>query len=243
MTQDLVKHKRLLCQPTPEDLPDSDDTPVDNQLQHLIPGLLEAILAFVWANRMDWFFGVDMGVYYDLNQPAIIPDGFLSLGVPRIVGEQLRKIYEMSVEGQPPILALEVVSEKYRGEYKNKKNIYKTIGVLYYVIYNPFRRKKPHLEVHRLVDGVYVLQSEHPVWMPEINLGIGIEIGTYQGITREWIYWYNEQGERLLTLEERVHEERQRALEERQRALEERQRAQILAERLRELGVAPDSLV
>lgn len=34
---------------------------------------------------MDWFFGVDMGIYYDPNQPAIVPDGFLSVGVPRII--------------------------------------------------------------------------------------------------------------------------------------------------------------
>jgi hypothetical protein len=35
--------------PSSEELPDSDDTPVDNELQELIPGLLKAILLMLWA--------------------------------------------------------------------------------------------------------------------------------------------------------------------------------------------------
>ncbi len=54
----LLQYDRNQNLPTAKDLPDSDDTPVDNQLQHLIPGLLEAILALIWSERMDWFFGV-----------------------------------------------------------------------------------------------------------------------------------------------------------------------------------------
>jgi hypothetical protein len=30
---------------------------------------------------MDWFFGIDMGIYYHPGKPAIVPDGFLSVGV------------------------------------------------------------------------------------------------------------------------------------------------------------------
>ena len=71
--------------PTADELPCSDDTPVDNELQELIPGLLTSILQILWADRMDWFFGIDMGVYYHPEQPAIVPDGFLSLGVERFI--------------------------------------------------------------------------------------------------------------------------------------------------------------
>jgi hypothetical protein len=91
------------------------------------------------------------------------------------------------------------------------------------------------LEVHRLVDGAYVLQPENPVWLPEIGLGIGAERGTYGGLTREWLYWYDEQGQRLLTPEERTQQAEQRT----QQA---ERRAQRLAEQLRSLGVDPDSL-
>ncbi|MBD3559516.1 Uma2 family endonuclease, partial [Planktothrix sp. FACHB-1355] len=50
--------------PSTEELPDSDDTPVDNELQDLIPSLLKATLAMLWSEGTDWFFGIDMGVYY-----------------------------------------------------------------------------------------------------------------------------------------------------------------------------------
>jgi len=222
----MLQYNPLDCLPSAEDLPDSDDTPVDNQLQHLIPGLLEAILAMVWADRMDWFFGVDMGIYYDPNEPAIVPDGFLSLGVARFIDEDLRLSYVLWEENRLPILVLEVVSQKRRGEYTSKMQQYADLGVLYYAVYNPRRRRKPPLEVYHLVDGNYVLQRGNPVWLPEINLGIGRERGTYQGITREWLYWYDEQGQRLLTPEERI--------------LQAEQRAEMLAERLRSLGIDPD---
>ena len=45
-----------------EELPCSDETPVDNELQNLVPNLLKAILALIWQDRWDWFFGVDMGI-------------------------------------------------------------------------------------------------------------------------------------------------------------------------------------
>ncbi|MBW4620808.1 MAG: Uma2 family endonuclease [Cyanosarcina radialis HA8281-LM2] len=244
----LLKYNPLACLPSAEDLPDSDDTPVDNQLQHLIPGLLEAILALIWAERMDWFFGVDMGIYYDPDLPAIVPDGFLSIGVPRVIDEDLRLSYVLWEEQKLPILVLEVVSQKRRGEYTSKKQMYAEMEILYYVVYNPQRRRKPRLEVYRFTNGEYVLQTGEPVWLPEISLGIGKETRTYQGITREWLYWYNQEGKRYLTPEELTLEAQQRTLEAQQRTLEAEQRAlaaerkaKMLEERLRSLGIDPNS--
>jgi Uma2 family endonuclease len=57
----VLRYNPLSCLPSAEDLPDSDDTPVDNELQDLIPHLLKVILAFIWSERFDWFFGIDMG--------------------------------------------------------------------------------------------------------------------------------------------------------------------------------------
>ncbi len=176
-----------------------------------------------------------MGIYYDPDQPAIVPDGFLSLGVQRFIDEDLRLSYVLWEEKKLPILVLEVVSHKYRDEYTTKKELYAELGISYYVVYNPRRRKKPPLEVYRLENGEYILQPGNPVWLSEIGLGIGRERGTYQGITREWLYWYDEQGQRLLTPEERIQKAEQRRLEA-------ELRAQILAEQLKALGIDPESL-
>jgi Uma2 family endonuclease len=228
----MVQYDSWQCLPSSAELPDSDDTPVDNELQNLIPNLLEAILALAWSDRTDWFFGVDMGIYYAPQQPPLVPDGFLSLGVERFIGEEGRLSYVLWEEdGIVPILALEVVSKTYGGEYEQKKNSYAELGILYYVIYVPsrrFRRKRQPLEVYRLIDGDYILQPGDRVWMPEIGLAIGRERGTYLGRMREWLYWYDREGQKLPTPEEV--------------AVKERQRADRLAAKLREMGIDPSQI-
>jgi Uma2 family endonuclease len=241
----MLNYNPLHYLPSSEELPDSDDTPVDNELQDLIPGLLKAMLALIWSQRWDWFFGVDMGVYYDPDKPAIVPDGFLSIGIPRFIDEYLRRSYVLWEEQKLPTLVLEVVSHTYRGEYTTKKEMYaKELGILYYVVYNSQRKRKEHLEVYKLVNGEYQLLSGSPVFMPEIGLGIGTEKGTYQGITREWLYWFDETGKRFLTPEERIQQsEEQRLqyqrgfLESEKQRLEAEEKAQRLTEMLKQLGV------
>ncbi|MDZ8186018.1 MAG: Uma2 family endonuclease [Nostoc sp. ChiSLP02] len=229
--------------PSSKELPDSDDTPVDNQLQKSIPDLLRSVLAITWADSMDWFFGIRMGIYYDPNLPAIVPDAFLSLGVKRFYDENLRPSYVLWEEKKLPILVLEVVSHIDRGEYSSKKVEYAKLGFLYYVVYNPFRCDKTPLEVYKLVNNAYELHDGNPVWLPEIGLGIGIERGTYLGIPREWIYWYNQQGQRFLTPEEKEKLAEQKAQQAEQKAQQAQQETQLLRERLRSLGIDPDSLI
>ncbi|PSB20577.1 hypothetical protein C7B65_06640 [Phormidesmis priestleyi ULC007] len=248
----MVQYNPLQSLPTEDDLPDSDDTPVDNELQVLIPSLLRSILALLWADRMDWFFGVNMGVYYEVGQPAIVPDGFLSLGVPRQKRENGRRSYVIWQEQVVPQLVLECVSQTYGGEYDNKIAKYANIGALYYIIYNPdYGRRDQHdsFEVYRLVNGHYLRQSGNPVWMPELALGIGVEQGTFESWTQNWLYWYDLHGQRLPTPDTIIARERQRAEQERQRAEQERQRAEQerqlredLLNRLREKGIDLDDL-
>lgn len=202
----------ILLLPTEEDLPDSDEKPVDNELQLLAPVLLRSILAYIWGSRFDWFFGVNLGLYYDVMEPAIGPDGFLSLGVQRVRPDnKLRLSYVVAQEKVMPQWVLEVVSKKPGGEYSTKFDRYAAIGVLYYTIYNPshYRRDKhDSFEVYKLEDGHYVRQVGNPVWMPEVGLGIGLEFGLHEGITRDWLYWYDELGHRYPGPEEALQKER-----------------------------------
>lgn len=223
---------------TEEDLPDSDDTPVDNELQLLIPALLRSMLALCWADRTDWFMGVNMGVYQNPNQAAIVPDGFLSLGVPRRKRARGRLSYVLWQEQVVPQWVLEVVSQTPGGEYGDKMGRYAAIGILYYTIYNPdFWRRDRHtpFEVYRLVNGTYVQQPGNPVWMPEIGLGIGREPGTFEGWTQEWLYWYDAQNNRLPDSENAIRQARQRATQAEERLAE-------LRARLRQQGINPDDL-
>lgn len=227
------------CLPSAAELPDSDETPVDNELQNLIPNLLEAILALAWRDRTDWFFGVDMGIYYAPGQPAIVSDGFLSMGVDRFVEEDGRLGYVLwEEEGIPPILVLEVVSKTYNGEYEQKKVDYAELGILYYAVYVPDRKgrsKRQRLEVYRLQGSEYVLQAGDCICMPEIGLALGRDRGKYLGREREWLYWFDPQGSRLLTPEELAEQAQARAEQA-------QERADRLAARLRDLGVDPSEL-
>ena len=69
-----------------------------------------------------------------------------------------------------------------------------------------------------------------PVWLPEIDLGIGRGQGIHEGWQREWLYWFDEQGNRFLTPEELAEQESLRAQNEvRQRELAQQQVAEMAA--------------
>ncbi|PZO40779.1 MAG: hypothetical protein DCF19_10725 [Pseudanabaena frigida] len=204
--------------PTSDELPDSDDTPVDNEDQNFLPNLLLFLLEYIWKSRDDWYFGVDMGIYHTTGvnpRVPVIPDGFLSLGVERRKNSGSRSSYVMWEEDYtPPILTLEVVSHNYGDEYEKKLEIYRKLGIKYYVIYNPkFWRRDGHLpfEVYKLVDGDYQLQIGEPLWMSEIGLGIGRAVLPNDRFSREVLSWFDRKGNRYLTTEEQADIERQRA--------------------------------
>ncbi|NES77134.1 MULTISPECIES: Uma2 family endonuclease [Okeania] len=231
----MVNYNPLLNLPSSDELPDSDDKPVDREIQILIPNLLMLILNQLWGDHSDWFFGVNMGIFHTTGSSprvAIVPDALLSLGVPRLKNNKLRSSYVLWEENYVvPILVLEIVSKTYGGEYNEKMIDYARLGVLYYVIYNPDytkRDKHEQFEVYYLVDGAYQRLKGNPVWMPEIGLGIGTEVGNHYRSEQEWLYWYDSEGNRFMTPEEE--------------ALQERQRAERLEQMLRSLGVDPEQL-
>jgi Uma2 family endonuclease len=148
--------------PSTEELPCSDDTPVDNEEQNLLPNLLLILLSTLWSARMDWYFGVDMAVYHTTGispKVPIVPDGFLSVGVERKKGGKSRRSYATWEEDWiVPIFVLEMVLHRPGGEYDEKLDIYANLGVLYYLVYNPeFWRRDGHqpFELYKLDKGKY----------------------------------------------------------------------------------------
>jgi len=196
------------------------------------------------------FWELTWGVYYDPGKPAIVPDGFLSIGVERLrqsgkYSGKLRRSYIFWQENVVPQWVLETVSETPGGEYSKKMLKYAQIGILYYTVYNPDcwkRDKHDPLEVYRLVDGVYVRQPGDVVWMPELQLGIGRGLGEFDGLSLEWLYWYDEQGNQFPAPENVMRRERQRAEQERQRAEQAQQQLEALMAKLRDRGIDPDAL-
>jgi Uma2 family endonuclease len=223
--------------PTADDLPDSDDTPVDSELQELIPGLLKTILMDIWGDRKNWLFSIDMAFYYDSARPhvGIAPDGMLSLGVADAPTENLRSSFVLWQEKVIPLFAVEIVSRSAGGERTKKFEIYQSVGILYYLVYSPLLKRKAKFQLYKLIEGKYVLQSsgQQPYWMPEIGLAIGAEKRVYGSTEREWLYWYDENDVRYPTPIEKAEMQAQRADVAEQRVSD-------LLEKMRKLGLDPD---
>ena len=235
--------------PSTTELPCSDDTPVDNEDQNLLPNLLLFLLTRIWSERMDWFFGVDMAVYHTTGispKVPVVPDAFLSLGVERKKGGKSRRSYAVWEENDTvPILALEMVSHQPNDEYDAKRDLYARLSVLYYVVYNPEywqRDRHQPFEVYKLINQSYELQLGEPYWMPEIDIGIGRGRRSLGGIEQEVLLWFDANGKAYPTPDEIIQTTQAQLTAERQRANEEQQRADQLAEYLRSLGVDPDNL-
>ncbi|MGH2413192.1 MAG: hypothetical protein ACRDEA_05790, partial [Microcystaceae cyanobacterium] len=66
------------------------------------------ILVLLWRGHTDWFWGINMEVYYEPQKSAIVPDGFLSLGVERLTCTGGRLSYVLWQEEKVPLLAVEL---------------------------------------------------------------------------------------------------------------------------------------
>ncbi|MEM9214726.1 MAG: Uma2 family endonuclease, partial [Cyanobacteria bacterium P01_F01_bin.150] len=137
--------------------------------------------------------------------------------------------------GVLPLLALEFVSKTYGQEYGKKMTSYASLGVKYYVIYNPeysIRDEHNPFEVYRLVKGGYQLQGGEPFWMPEIGLGIGRVQGELGGIPQEWLAWHTKAGVAYPIPQELLQQQEKQLIRERQRAEQERQRSEEMGQTL-----------
>jgi hypothetical protein len=180
----------------------------------------------------------------------VAPDGMLCLGVKDYPDGNLRPSYVLWNERVIPLFVMEVVSKTTSGERTKKMDIYESVGILYYLIYTPLLKKKARFQLYKLIEGEYVLQGDgqQPYWMPEIALGIGVERFNYSSTEREWLFWYDEHGDRYLTPTERAEAARQETEIAKQQAKVAKQQAETaekekaaVLKRLLELGIDPDS--
>jgi Uma2 family endonuclease len=204
-----------------------------------------------WYKRPDWFGvvgvprlydEVDMRLSYVVWQEGVNPYVIVELLSP---GTEKEDLGENDEEKLPPESeevadngqAIEPQSEE---KPPRKWKVYEQIlRIPYYVVFSrytnqlrAFKQEGAHyqeLELH-----------EPRVWMPELELGLGLWQGDYQGIERLWLRWYDAQGNWILT---QTEQERQRAEQAESRAQEAETRLESLMQRLRESGIDPDELL
>ncbi|HEY9621004.1 MAG TPA: Uma2 family endonuclease [Crinalium sp.] len=233
------------------------DDPVENIQQ---PSLAAALTDALGANGLiqpDMLIGSNFGLVATVNKKIVVkaPDWLYVPQVYPVAEGTIRRSYTPHLEGAPVAVVMEFLSQEEGGELSvrstppyGKLYFYERIlAVPTYVTYDPY---EPNLEVRCLQSGRYVLQTANAqgqIWIPELNLFLGIWVGERLRQTMNWLRWWDEAGNLLLWSAEqaeqernRAEQERNRAEQERERAEQERNRADALAAKLRELGIDPD---
>ncbi len=247
--------------PTMYDLPseDPEEMGLPDEFHDAQPDLLKETCRL--NNIADFFIGADLNLYYDVKHTSWYkrPDWFLVLGVP--ASESIRESrlsYVMWQEGIAPFLMVELLSPgteaedlgqtlRIVGKPPTKWQVYEQVlRVPYYAIFDRYTNQ---FRIFCLQATKYV---ELPIngqgfWFPEIELGLGIWTGSYQGMQGQWLRWYDRSGTWLATNQEEIvaakqatQQAKQEAEEANLRADREREKAALLAAKLRELGIDVD---
>ena len=239
--------------PTMYDLPseDPEEPGLPDDFHYYQPQLLRETFSPPNYPLEQVYVATDLNLYYDASHLSWYkrPDWFAVLGAPRLYQDSdLRMSYVIWQEEIIPTVVVEILSEGTDKEDlgqtlreihqpPTKWEVYEQIlKIPYYIVFarDPDKLRVFHHNGQRYQE---IMPQGGKVWLPEVQLGIGIWLGNFQGLERQWLRWYDAQQQWLLTPVER---ERQRVEQERQRAEQERQRAERLAAQLKALGIEPE---
>lgn len=200
----------------------------------------------LWHKRPDWFLVVDVPRLYEQrdlrrsyvlwqegNPPYVVVE-FLSPGTE---AEDLGRYYDEASEGSEGELLTPTASATGSGtaqaEFKvkppGKFEVYETyLRVPHYFVYSRFTQ---HLRYLKLDGGQYQEQPLNPetplVWLTDLEIGLGIWQGEFEGVTAAWLRWCDQAGNWLLTdteqAQQQLEQERRAKEQERQAKEQERQ--------------------
>ncbi|MEO1404347.1 MAG: Uma2 family endonuclease [Cyanobacteria bacterium J06635_1] len=236
---------------------DPNEPGLPDEYHDLQPELLSATLYLSDYSADEFFTGTDLNLYYDIRHPQWYkrPDWFLALGVPRLYdNHDLRLSYVIWQEGVNPLIVVELLSpgteqedlgQTQRGDGKppTKWEVYEQIlRIPYYVVYNRYTNQ---FRAFGLRNARYqeLDITDQKLWIPELKLGLGTWHGSYKGIERDWLRWYDKSAQWIRTDTERLVGERQRAEQERQRAEQAEVQLSQLLSKLQAQGIDPDELL
>ncbi|MBC6476623.1 MAG: Uma2 family endonuclease [Hormoscilla sp. GM7CHS1pb] len=226
MSEQAVITKTDYWEPDVSNLVTEDDTPVDNFCSEK----QQRFLANSVYNSGPWqtfVAAANVGIFYSSEEPAIVPDVFLSLDVtvPEDWWKKQNRCYMVWKFKKPPEVAIEIVSNKKGEELGEKLNIYAKVGVTYYIVYDPSQQLgKKLLRVYELRGMRYYETNQ--TWLDKVGLGVTLWSGVFEGRHDVWLRWCDREGNVLLTGSEIGEQEKQRAEQEKQRAEQEKQRAE-----------------
>jgi Uma2 family endonuclease len=226
------------------------EEPVENIQQPSLAAALTDALGAAGYIQPEMLIGSNLGLVATVNKKIVVkaPDWFYVPQVHLVAEGVIRRSYTPNTDGATVAIVMEFLSDGDGGELSirstppyGKLHFYEQVlQVPTYVTYDPYEGS---LEVRYLQNRKYVLYSadaQGRVWIPELELYLGIWSGERLAQTMNWLRWWDKSGNLLLWSSEQAEQEHQRAEQEHQRAEQEHQRAERLAAKLRELGIDPD---
>jgi Uma2 family endonuclease len=240
--------------PTMYDLPseDAEEMGLRDKFHDLQPRLLSETCL---PATEDFFIGIDLNLYYDVKHTGWYkrPDWFLVLGTSDSKFQsELRLSYVIWQEGLTPFLMVELLSPgtesedlgqtlRVVGKPPTKWQVYEQIlRVPYYAVFvgvaSPEETRYSNQFRMFCLQGIQYVElaiSGQGFWFDVLELGLGVWTGVYKGVEGQWLCWYDAAGNWVLSEEERI-------LQAEQRAESAEQRADLLAAKLRELGINVD---
>lgn len=191
-----------------ENLVTEDDEPVDNLFSEKQQRLLVEPLYSFWkpidaetGEERKFFAASNIGLFFSVHQPPLVPDMFLSLDVetPANLDLNAHRLYFVWEFGKVPDVAVEIVSNRKGNELTSKLRDYAKIGVTYYVVLDPFKSLgETVLQVYELGFGKR-LRPKSDAILNEAGLEAKLWQGEFEGISGEWLRWYDSEGNLILT--------------------------------------------
>jgi Uma2 family endonuclease len=222
--------------------PDSDGKPMaDNTKQFRWIVTIKENLEWLFADDPNVFIAGDL-LWYPVegnNKTCQAPDAMVVFGRPKGDRGSYKQWQEDNI---PPQVVFEILSPgNTRAEMNRKLLFYDRFDVEEYYLYDPdqnelsgWLRTESFLDVIDTIDGWISPRLKIRFDLSSSQLQIFYPDGT-QFLT------YTEIAQRAEQAEQRAEAAEQRAEQERQRAEQAEARAAILAERLRAMGIEPDS--
>ena len=206
-----------LTLPTMYDLPseDPEEPGLPNIYHGLQPQALDETLFLPQYPADQVFYAFDLNLYYDSNNTGWHkrPDWFLCVGVPSLYkGLVKRYSYVMWEERVAPTVVIEFLSSGTEAEdlgrftskvQRSKLGKPPAKFVVYEEIlkvpnYIVFDEATQRLRFFRLVNERYQEQTIEPnnprLWIPELNLGLGLTTCSVRGIEGDWLRWCDQEG-------------------------------------------------
>lgn len=192
-----------------ENLVTEDDEPVDNLFSAKQQRLLVESLYTAWTptfpgtnEKRSFFADANVGLYFSVHQPPLVPDMFLSMDVEVSADLDLDayRSYFVWEFGKVPDVVVEIVSNRKGDELTRKLRDYANIGVTYYIVLDPFGNLGENiLQVYELGFGKRLRPKKNTV-LDEVGLEARMWNGEFEGLSGEWLRWYDAtSGDLILT--------------------------------------------